>query len=407
MLEGTIQPKCMKCEKPWSRKNIIDSFGQYFVTHAYKRKRANVLFELEKAMLPDTQPLAVRQKELQQIYKNILIHEQNITVIKRELTKLEERGFDDHNFEEYLENRKVFRMQLYDQKEDISNLIWKKNYLMMLPARNERHQNKVMLKCVSDGCRGYVNTQNMKCAICEVTLCRECHEIVTPGSDHTCNEDTVKTVKLLMNDSKNCPSCKAVIHKIDGCDQMFCTMCHTAFSWRTCEIVIGRIHNPHYYEYLRRNGGEVRELGDIPCGGLPRLTKSILSNIFLSKVHQRASHIELYEIPRLNNHVNAVNGNVDLRIKYLNKEIPLETFKSEIYRREKAMEKRREILTILNTFVVVCADIFRNLGTDGDHKVEFENIRQFTNEHMSDVSRVYKCVVPFIDDSWELKSLKF
>ena len=116
MLEGTIQPKCMKCEKPWSRKNIIDSFGQYFVTHSYKKKRENVLFELEKAMLPDTQPLAVRQKQIQEIYKNILIHEQNITFIKRELAKVEESGFDENNFDEYLETRKKMRMHLHDQR---------------------------------------------------------------------------------------------------------------------------------------------------------------------------------------------------------------------------------------------------------------------------------------------------
>ncbi len=404
MLEGTIQPKCMKCEKPWSRKNMVDSFGQYFVTHAYKKKRENVLFEIEKAMLPDTQPLAIRQRKIKEIFTHIAIHESNIQKLQRDLNELE-YSFDDSQFDEYLVSRKDLRMQIHDQRESITNLGYMKNRLSMLPQKNERHQNRIMFKCPKENCRGFVNTKNMKCEICETTLCRDCHEVVTEN-EHECNEDTVKTVKLMMSDSKNCPSCKAIIFKIDGCDQMFCTQCHTAFSWRTGEISLGRIHNPHYYEYLRKNGGDNRELGDIPCGGIPRITRQILQNTFLSRVHQRSTHVELYEIPRLNDQVNNVNGNIDLRIRYLNNEITIVTFKEEIYKREKALQKKRELLTILNTFVVVCADIFRNLGNE-EHRIEFENIRKFTNESMMDVSRVYKCVVPIIDDTWQIKSEKF
>jgi hypothetical protein len=405
MLEGTIQPKCMKCEKPWSRKNMVDSFGQYFVTHAYKKKRENVLFEIEKAMLPDTQPLAIRQRKIKEIFTHIAIHESNIQKLQRDLNELE-YSFDDSQFDEYLVNRKALRMQIHDQRESIANLGYMKNRLSMLPQRNERHQNRIMFKCPKENCRGFVNTKNMKCEICETTLCRDCHEILSGVDGHVCNEDTVKTVKLMMSDSKNCPSCKAIIFKIDGCDQMFCTQCHTAFSWRSGEISLGRIHNPHYYEYLRKNGGDNRELGDIPCGGIPRITRQILQNTFLSRVHQRANHVELYEIPRLNDQVNNVNGNIDLRIRYLNNEITIVTFKEEIYKREKALQKKRELLTILNTFVVVCADIFRNLGNE-EHRIEFENIRKFTNESMTDVSRVYKCVVPIIDDTWQIKTERF
>lgn len=415
MIDMTVHAKCMNCDKPWSRKQLVESFGQYFVSNKYKKKRQDVLFDLEKAMLPDTQPLAVRKKHIQNINSIIYNHENQIREIQARLRRNDlEPGILEDEFNEYLERRKLIRLELYSHREDISNLTEKKHRLMILPLKNEKKQNTLVIKCPRDSCRGYINSKNMKCEICQTKLCRECHEILNNGAplnneleEHTCNPDTVKTVKLMMNDSKNCPSCKAMIYKIDGCDQMFCTQCHTAFSWKTGEVTLGRIHNPHYYEYLRRNGAETRELGDIPCGGIPRLTREILQNKYLSKVHQRASHIELYEIPRLNNYLNDVNGNVDLRINYLNEEMGLLTFKAEIYKREKAREKKREILTVLNTFVVVCADIFRNRQDQSECKIEFENIRKFTNETLSDVSRIYGCVVPTIDEFWEIKNVKF
>jgi len=52
---------------------------------------------------------------------------------------------------------------------------------------------------------------------------------------------------------------------VRNCDQMWCTQCHTAFNWRTGRIE-SVVHNPHYFEWLRRNGNAVpRNPGDIPC----------------------------------------------------------------------------------------------------------------------------------------------
>ena len=419
MIECTVTPKCMKCEKPWTRKHLVDSFGQYFVSHAYKKKREDVLFDIEKAMLPDTQPIAVRLKQLKKLQAEI-----NTKISKRETIRdiiyQLDPGILQTEFEEFLENRKNLYMQIHEHDEDIRILNSRKERLNSNSShlRNEKKANSLVLKCPGENCRGYVNMRKMECDLCSVKMCRECHEVLSGkgvpldnGVEHTCDPSTIETVKLLKRDTKNCPSCKAMIHKIDGCDQMFCTQCHTAFSWLTGEISMGRIHNPHYYEYLRKNGSAAREIGDIPCGGLPRLPYQLIREYpMYGIIHQRVAHVELYEIPRLQHDLNTVDGNLDLRVMYLNEEIDLVNFKREIYRREKKLEKKREILTILNTFVIVCSDLFRTVITTGTRVEEhqFNTILNFTNESMMDVSRVYKCVVPIITSTqWEIKSDKY
>jgi hypothetical protein len=412
-----MNPKCMKCDKPWSRKHLVNSFGQYFVSHKYKKKRENVLFEIEKAMLPDTQPIAALVMEMKNLQKRIDDHESEISQINSYIRGLD-KGILDSEFEEFLSNRKNFKMQIHNINEDVRILHARKDrvYSRMNYTRRKgtkSSSSELVVKCPGNEteCRGFAigKSTGLECDLCKIVLCKECHEPLNKGEAvHECDPNTLETVRLLKKDSKNCPTCKSLIYKIDGCDQMFCTQCHTAFSWKTGEVSTGRIHNPHYYEYLRKTGNDTRELGDIPCGGLPRATREIVYKPMYAKVHQIASHFEFDEIFRLRQDCNLYEGNQDLRISYLNNEICLDAFKSEIYRREKALEKKREILAVLTTFVVVCSDIFRNIigdesafADEASTMQQFENIRDFTNESMSDVSRVYNCVVPVIGYDWE------
>ena len=122
--------------------------------------------------------------------------------------------------------------------------------------------------CSDSNCRGLLSTQ-WKCATCEKYTCKECLVLKDTREDngHVCKMEDVETAKLLASDTKPCPKCRVPIYKIMGCDQMWCTECHTGFSWRTGNIET-RIHNPHFYEYQReRNNGQApRNHGDMECG---------------------------------------------------------------------------------------------------------------------------------------------
>ena len=75
---------------------------------------------------------------------------------------------------------------------------------------------------------------------------------------------------MIKAETRGCPSCGVPIFKISGCDQMWCTQCKVAFSWRTGKRVHGVIHNPHFYEFQRQGGGAVVNAPNAQiCGGIP------------------------------------------------------------------------------------------------------------------------------------------
>ncbi len=121
--------------------------------------------------------------------------------------------------------------------------------------------------CPVEGCRGFVG-EGWSCGLCGVSVCQTCRDsaaasVAASVAEHVCQKEKVETAALLAKETKACPQCAALIYKIDGCDQMWCTQCHTTFSWRTGQKEEGRVHNPHYYEWMRRTQGSVpREPGD-------------------------------------------------------------------------------------------------------------------------------------------------
>ena len=365
ILESTINPACMNCKKPWTREVLANNFSKVFLTREYKAKRERDLFETEKALLPETQPLATAKKDLDKVNKEI-------AELQRQLRQLQAR-------------RSVLRWTLVDS------------------ATLNAKVAHLTIKCPADGCRGFVNSESMICEVCDVLVCKDCHAPLDKD-DHRCDPNIVENVKLLKRDTKNCPGCKTAIHKIDGCDQMYCTQCHTAFSWKTGEIVHGRIHNPHYYEYLRRTGGggeareARRELGDIPCGGVPteREMRAFWKDPKIMNALRNLIHIEQVEFG--NYRTDNVANNRDLRIKYLNNEITEDHFKKTLQKREKDTEKKREILQVLNTCVVAGSELLRTLMQDLDEdkfEKSFLNLMFFTNESMEKIAKLYNgCKVP-------------
>lgn len=194
-----------------------------------------------------------------------------------------------------------------------------------------------------------------------------------------------------------------------NCDQMYCTHCHIAFSWRTGREEIGRIHNPHYYQYMREHGQAERELGDIQCGGLPNLRaiNSKLQELCLKSrdktdiytFHMLMTEFEAIELPMIPE-TTAFDLNRDLRIKHLMGKLSIPAFKGYIQQQDKSINKKRELLMVGSTFIQIISDImnrFMQLKTNKnieDFTIELSNACNYINKLYLDIAIAYDCIVP-------------
>jgi len=152
---------------------------------------------------------------------------------------------------------------------------------------------------------------------------------------------------------------------------MWCTQCHTGFSWKRGTIE-KRVHNPHYYEWQRQNGGgrAPRNVGDFECGrdiaeysttrnlttgflnlktyvnglrtdDLPRFpNKDYILKIIRNTVH-------LHEVCGPRFRVNNEDVNQDARVKFITKEYNDKKFASIIHKNNKATAKKQDIFNVI------------------------------------------------------------
>ena len=317
---------CMNtgCKKEWTRKFVVNTFHNTWVTGAWRRMNTKVDIDKEKALLPATMAIVEEFKAKK--------------VIKAEIAEIRElqraMNIRKNNLEVQLRNG--------------GDVITEKT------VSNGR-------KCPDENCRGFLNTQ-FKCGLCEKWACHECHVIKgdTRDAEHTCNPDTLATAQLLSRDTKPCPKCAIPIHKIEGCDQMWCTQCHTAFSWRRGTIE-NRIHNPHYYEWQRQNGGGIapRIVGDFECGRdighhsthdfitthLKKIPITSVETDIIMKIIRNTVHLHAICGPRFRPANEDINQ--DARLKYITKEYDDKKFASVVHKNNKALAKKQEIFNVI------------------------------------------------------------
>lgn len=346
---------CMACKHQWNYAFMYNSFPETFLTGEYRKSRQRLALEREKALLPDTLPLVDEEKKKIEIQKEVQVITKKKAVYMERIRKLKNKTA-------------LLDFEIRERKNSIKDV------------RNTIKRVQYIGPCPADKCRGFIEPGTHRCGLCEIYICRKCHEILGMGEEnlkklkkkHTCDKNTVASVKDIKKMTKPCPKCQTPIFKIIGCDQMFCTQCRTPFSWNTGDIITGVIHNPHYYEMMRNMGTAVRNVGDVPCGGLPmhhQLNQflQVLGEmnyfhnyektpdnvqIFMSLVHRRAGEIDAHITRRRREVATANNKAEQRRLDFLVGKIKTEKeFQAAIFRDERMRQKKEEESQILSTFL--------------------------------------------------------
>lgn len=459
LLESHEDPHCMGCRMGWNRVFLVGQFSKTFVTKHLKNHREDVLLDREKSLLPSSQGYVDRylhEKEIQktkgEIREEIKKLEATEDTLSKEMDDLFNEYTGKENFSEHRAEYTAKKIILSGKLRACR--ISRRRHMNAISDinRSERHLTRtegvdvtVRVKCPLEGCRGYLNSGST-CGICEKKVCKKCMEELV--DEHTCDPNTVETLKAIKKESRACPGCGTMVSKIDGCDQMWCTIptCHTAFSWRTGKQVTGHIHNPHYIQFQNEHavGGMERNIRDVPCGGMPDYSEIItclkgmrmvnrqnthsIHDHKIGSAHMALNHIIYIDLPRFQ--VGAPD-NGPLRARYLLKELNEGDLKKALQMQEKKRAKMKAFGDVLAMCTHTMSDIFRNIlhvyneyrnkwvaayerkseeGFDYTEEYNailtnaqertmselktFEHLVEYTAKHLREISSVYQCVIP-------------
>lgn len=385
LLDSIHKPHCMNCRREWSQTFLMTHF-YYFMTSEYRAKRELLLFEKQKALIPTILPMAERDKKIE-LYQHYLTRTQQELITLYNPSKMSTLSIED------------WKREKRDIKKTIRALITDRHYILINEQIPER--KSFIMRCTMEDCRGYL-TVKYKCGLCSVEICSHCHCKIE--SNHVCNPDTVATIIELKKSTKPCPSCHTLIYKSEGCDQMWCIQCHTAFSWKSGQIEQGIIHNPHYFDYLKEKGELPRNALDVPCGGLPHFRRlydfyisqsysmdeiNYIRMMYESLVHFREWTLQ-HDLP--NPQVQLSHN--DLLISYVLNKISEKQLKASLYVRENKRERGLEERQILEAYVTIGEESFRKLIQQAITMEEFiheiEHIKWYSHNELKQLDLRYE-----------------
>jgi len=423
LLTSLNDPHCMGCKREWNREFIDTRLTQTFRKGPLRQHRRKVLMDRERGRLPAMQIFVEARKEYTEAQKIYNDSRSKRVLLKRKRNEIQAQYAITDTMEQLMERLRPINRERIELKEKMRAAEAKMHQAHLVLTGKEKEVRQFIMKCPFEGCRGFLSSA-WKCGTCLKFFCAECHGEKTAHQDdtHVCNPDAKATAAMIRQETKPCPKCGIRISKIDGCDQMWCVSCQTTFSWNSGQILLNTVvHNPHYYEYLRRNnnGALPREAGDVPCGGLPNaylFTRLVMEIPTLSQpekteildIVRSLSDIQYVRLPQFPLR-QAANVNQEYDIQYLMKELTEEQWGTALERIETKFEQRKEIGLILQTLLHVGSEKLTQLqnatrdqrGVIGKILLEeLRGVRSYSNKSLVEKGKQMGMVVPQITKDW-------
>jgi hypothetical protein len=434
--DSSTQARCpnTECRLGWSDDFLSDNMTKTYLLHDYKKHREKILLDMERARLPETQEDAGRYREAKLIIEPI---QKRIAEIQAEVKQLpqtqayliaEQQFYGQNTFANQEERKRAYdklilstqlyreTVRPYNQKiQQLTTSTYTLNQRIVnefgrvIVRVNQTNVPKsawtFVMKCPGS-CEGFVGI-DWKCGLCKMNVCKDCREPMP----HECDPNKVLTVKALHKEAKPCPKCASQISKIDGCDQMWCTQCQTAFSWRTGEIENDRVHNPHYFEWMRRNGTNIQTPTAVQQNTECLTPQEVLDHV----IHFNSRHRELMTWCRIMRHFHAEvrryqnqireDGNEpkkhNLRVQRLVGEINDDVWKVALQRIEKAQQKNQRIVQILELYFQAGVDLLRSslLETSDKNGIcdQLVELRTYCSQQLEKIRRRFNNEVPNLE----------
>ena len=153
---------------------------------------------------------------------------------------------------------------------------------------------------------------------------------------------------------------------LHNCDQMWCLSCKTPWSWNTGKIVVsGPIHNPHYYEWMRRNGSAPRNPADVPCGGYPgiwelrKMPKHVKNSHLYFEFHRMC--LELQEMSERNYRSHIDDTTSQMNVKFLLGDYDEKHWGQQLAKNERKRKRDAEVQEIIAAFRMVAVELINRV----------------------------------------------
>lgn len=356
IVSSGLKPQCMSCHEAWNRLFLADHLPNVAVTRIYKSETER-LFQYERSLFPETQEYVHYYIEL----KKVILP--GIKKLRCSFWSKYGPNYAVTGDFNRTTNKDYLKLRDYEDKESRYTDIVHGN--RDTPYNSDEHSllentanngnvegpssvggriipsiadvnNKYVKKCEDETCNGFIRKSDYKCGLCHLKICKECYVEMKPNMTHVCKEEDVLNTIQLKDNTKSCPVCCVLIHKIEGCDHMFCTSCKTPFIWSTMVIQRNGNTNPHYIEWMNsmtengstedhtqtydtlRSSAVYKTLSKISQDIMEELMTNMVSFMWIV----RNGPINVMSQDQMNRH------NRFIRIRFMRKEITERYFKS-------------------------------------------------------------------------------
>lgn len=316
---------CMSCKMTFTNKFLVEKLGKTFVNGALRKFSQEHLFEREKALLPETQPLVEWER-----------------VRRAEMDKVRFR-----------QTPQIPPRPVVGGSGSPGNKV---------------DPMLVVFPCPKNVCRGFV--VRGKCGVCTDTVCVLCREVKATG--HTCDPALAENVRALNTECKSCPQCATMIFRSEGCNHMACQACKSHFDWVTGRLL--KASSNHHYDNVAAYSSSVARRGIVPSemceddSGPALMLDHIPQDVFVEKITDKELISVLYDDPKVVRHakrgkymehiiVSTVNNSLLVdRVKFMLGELTEAKWKSRIYTLEKHKDYDLHIAEVLNMYLVTVRD---------------------------------------------------